>query len=254
RYLSGDEIEVWNELHAFSVLDPHDARIEDARKVVSETMRRVKINLETLVARLTANGYVFIDTCNRNGTSIPLTPPDARSHEILALYRELLGPLPLTMSAWIEQVGDVSLLGHNPNWEPPRVVNDTFYPDPMVVDFTLGAGRPSRSAISLEEYKIDLEDKRDDILSFTKNADLNVREYNLDYAPDYCTKQGYSGGAPYCVYLPDAAVDAWTGNEEYFVDYVRRCFSYGGFDGYPKPELHLPTDLVMSLTEGLLPI
>ena len=97
-------------------------------------MRRVRRNCERLVARLQTLGYVFgtfPDGTRRSYTVDPLTPP---SEQMRADREELeaeAGPLPLSLSAFWQEVGAVDLVGMH-----PAVARRT---DPLVVTRPKGA-------------------------------------------------------------------------------------------------------------------
>ncbi len=61
-------------------------------------------------------------------------------------------------------------------------------------------------------------------------------QYKLDLAPDVYHKDDVSGGPAYCVFAPDAGIDAFFSNEAHnttFVDYLRIAFGHEGFPGDP---------------------
>jgi hypothetical protein len=59
RYLAGERVEVWNELMALGEAVPHKPVQADANRVVEETMRRARHNIEELITRLSGMGYRF---------------------------------------------------------------------------------------------------------------------------------------------------------------------------------------------------
>src|ERR1035438_8345825 len=91
-------------------------------------MTRVKENVVELVARLRGQGYRFGDPWNKKGARTPHAPPDRATRAFVSWLAKRFGPLPMTARAWIEIVGDVSLLGVHPDW-PTGLVTD-----PLVVE------------------------------------------------------------------------------------------------------------------------
>jgi hypothetical protein len=79
---------------------------------------------------------------------------------------------------------------------------------------------------------------------------------NLPIAPDEYHKYRYSGAGPYAVPCLNTVADApllgeW--HDTTFINYLRECFSWGGFPGWARIETR-PDDDLAYLTEGLQPI
>jgi hypothetical protein len=75
-------------------------------------------------------------------------------------------------------------------------------------------------------------------------------------APDSIQKTNQSGGRPYTIRFPDLAVDApLKGDEGYgtFIEYLRACFSWGGFPGL-RTSAKPPREELAYLTQGLSPL
>jgi hypothetical protein len=65
-----------------------------------------------------------------------------------------------------------------------------------------------------------------------------------------------SGGAPYTIFVPNAAIDAVIEYERHqttFVNYLRICFAHGGFPGVQWHKGDIPK-LMAELSDELLPI
>jgi hypothetical protein len=80
--------------------------------------------------------------------------------------------------------------------------------------------------------------------------------FEVMIAPDPVHKTGHSGGEPYCIQFPDAAIDAlFRGVEDYgtFVEYLRECFRWGGFPGLRNSDTP-PREELDFLTKGLSPL
>ena len=179
-------------------------------EVARETMRRVRINVETVVERLVKSGYQF------EYPGEVFVAPDLNVRSILAEIEKTVGPLPLSIKAFYLEVGSVNFIQ---SWkqiihydEPERPTAPELYvlgeEDPLVVDFV------SR------------------LLS-----EINSEEWGQEYcfAPDEFHKADYSGGENYHVSLPNPSADfriqGMYGVNEYFVDNLRATFRFGGFRG-----------------------
>lgn len=223
--MSGQRDRVWHELRCLGdrVRDPEHA--EGAEAVVREAMKRVRANVETIIGRLRESGYRFGDPWSQGGASVPLALPDAHTPVFVAALEKRFGPLPLTVRAFIEIVGDVNLMGTHPSW-PTELISD-----PLVVEFECKSW-PGSSAdrTSMLAY---FEDEHD---SWSEDEGLSDAPFCLDVAPDALIKANLSGGQPYGVLVPDASVDAMFrfdgGVILPFVEYLSLAFRHGGFVGF----------------------
>jgi hypothetical protein len=167
RYVAGDCIPVWRELAALGGDVRQKRYYADAAAVAAETMRRARQNVEALIGRLDAMGYRFLtleqrDAIRQNGVlnlptgrPIPkrrkpplkdplvLAPPAKSTAKDLDRLEELAGgPLPLSLRAWYEQVGAVSLLGLHAALDPcPDEAHWDVCPDPLMIDPLTGCGK-----------------------------------------------------------------------------------------------------------------
>jgi len=165
--------------------------------------------------------------------SVPLQPADKKTAAALKRLEKLAGgPLPLSLRAWYEQVGAVSLLGWHstlhPNPDEPGASG--YGPDPLVME-------PLDMLLELADQM---------------GAE---GEFSLWLSPDDLTKAHTSGGDPYSITIPNPSADApfEDGNGRTFVNYLRHVFQWGGFPGWrcdPNP----PREAIAALTEGLLAI
>jgi hypothetical protein len=110
QYIGGAYSEVWDELRRLGGDVRQAGTIEDATAVTRETVRRAKLNLATVVQRLTALGYAF----DSELTAILRNPPKNISKRLAAFEAALGGKLPLILTSWYEQVGSISLMGSHP--------------------------------------------------------------------------------------------------------------------------------------------
>ena len=197
RYREGETAEVWAEM-ARAGAD------EEARAVVRETMQRARANVERLVERLPAIGFVF--------EGEPFVPAPAGVADQLDMLEATIGRLPLALRVWFEEVGQVNLNGRHPDWS-------FKYPDPLVVeapvDFLLS---------EFEEWEED------------RGTDWDQGPvFEVPIAPDYLHKADVSGGGPYSLAVPDGGVDGpllYEPNQTTFVGYLRLAFGAGGMPGW----------------------
>ena len=151
--------------------------------------------------------------------------------------------LPLSLRAWIEEVGDVNLAGAHPRlcfWEDENFAGT--YGDPLMVT-------PRLFLWEIEDWLAEgkaakAQEPLDALLGWDAKAKarLVVDDEQLDY--------GYS------VALPDAAADAALKGAPHntrFVDYLRLAFRWGGFPGWAQSK-DPPRKELAFLTDGLLPI
>ncbi len=209
-------------------------------------MRRARVNVERIVARLGQIGYRFEIAPRSTWIENPdfYRPPSADMGRRIAELEATAGRLPLSLRAWYEVVGEVDLEGNHPDWD------GRGYADPLVVEGLTGW------ASEYEEWQYQMEGSE------------VVEPFLLPIAPDFYHKANVSGGAPYSVTLPcedaDALlVDEW--HETYFVDYLRIAFRWGGFPGWERlglgqgrgerlPESARPIRHLDYLSSDLLPL
>jgi hypothetical protein len=130
RYRLGDLDAVWADLRKLGPEARHPDHYADVRAVCQEAMRRVRRNVEEIIARLSRSGYEFTDPWDGTTVIRPHAPPTEDSRAFANWLEGLEGTLPLTARAWIEIVGDVNLMGNHPRW-PER----EMYTDALVIEF-----------------------------------------------------------------------------------------------------------------------
>src|SRR5512142_1974934 len=226
RYLNGEHEQTWAELQALGPAVRESPVYADARAVADETMQRVRRNCERLIERLRAMGYQF--GVYPDGSEPPYNPgacppPGEDTARDMRTLAAAIGPLPISLVAFWEQVGSVDLMGKPPGW--------ALGLDPLVVD-------PPEGAVSeLDEMELQLEDHG---------------HFEASLAPDVFHKDNVSGGAPYAVKLPDTSMDFLLRNEPHnllFVPYLRLAIlRYGGFPGLEGRSEFAP---LPRLVEGL---
>jgi hypothetical protein len=219
RYAAGDHDAVWSELVALGDAVRRDPHAADALAVAYETMRRVDLNVRTLVERLHALGYRFGPPVGAAGRVIALFRRDRREQEKAHVppapgaratrvrIEKRIGPLPLSIRAFFELVGSVDLTGRHQALTPG---GGAIAEDPLIVH---GVSDAWEQVDGAEEEELD----------------------EIIVAPDDLHKAGLSGGDPYAIAVPDPRADGELLNERHellFVPYLRLCFRFGGFPGY----------------------
>ena len=208
------------------------------------------------------------------------SPPDASTPKLIArLERETGGPLPLSLRAWYEEVGGVSLLGSHPLLNPAAgggpsgqgaadMFSTLFTPPPVRAPGEpleawyarmRGAYQPKPAPPQADEAGLP-----DPLVVYTieellyqladREPDDGEGTVELVIAPDDLHKADISGDA-YYLRLPDARADFRFGDWHRggFVDYLRAVFRWGGFPGWERAA-NPPRAEIAALTEGLLPI
>jgi len=306
RYLAGQCAAVWRDLAALGEDVRHKRYQADAAAVAAETMRRARQNVETLIGRLDAMSYRFMnmeqhDACTKEAMkrhfgfieelSQKMDPADKRRFDRLRImrlpeYRELLaeraersrqaaiqyldaalgrattplkdpevfvppnkqttkdlnrletmagGPLPMSLRAWYEQVGGVSLLGWHSALSPnPDEPHAGVCPDPLMID-------PLKQVCQ----------------QFQEEEFEGSAAY-VSLAPDDVTKAGSGGCGPYGMRVPNACADGVFSVVGFrkgptFVNYLRNAFKWGGFPGW-EGKRGCPQKIISQLAEGLFPV
>jgi hypothetical protein len=213
RYVSGDRQAVWDDLRALGAAVRQEPHAHVAEAVARETMRRVRRNCQRIVDRLAVSGYefgVYPDGSTGYYTLGALVAPTPAFASDRSRIEGAIGQLPLSLTAFWEEVGSVDLVGRRQGW--PELL------DPLVVY------PPEAISSDLDSMEVDEHGE------FRPPA---IFEGGL--APDYLHKDNISGGAPYAVELPNAGVDFLLLNERhalFFVDYLRfAILRWGGLPG-----------------------
>ena len=196
----------------------------DALAVAYATMDRAKHNVLLLQQRLVDLQYVF--------RSFGYEAASPKSRADSRLVEREFGILPLSLRAWWDVVGGVDFMGEHPLLSIRSVRESaalgTLLTDPLIV---------YGPAVTVADFE------------------CSIPEAIL--APDRFHKHDISGGEPYGIGLPSPTADAVVLHAESelpFVEYLRRCFHYGGFPGFYDDESKIPAREMAMLTEGLLAI
>jgi len=240
RYERGERDEVWRELRALGPRALDDTHRADAEAVAHAMALRARHNVEVLISRLSEAGLDFRSNDDDRLSRPAHVLPTSDASALVDWMEQAFGPIPLTVAAWIREVGDVWLVGDHPDWP------DSDLADPLVVEFEFSAYRGGGVR---DHYRAEHESwlEADD--------DAEDFPFQIHFAPDDLHKANISGGAPYGIRVPDPAVDGrCVVLRRHFVDYLNEAFAAGGFpggllsEGYREPS----PGLRESLAEDLL--
>ncbi|AHH95587.1 hypothetical protein GCM10010174_78510 [Kutzneria viridogrisea] len=223
-YLDGHQVRVWTELTSMGTDLRGTDGWSEAVEVARATMRRVRTNVERLAELLPATGYRFTEPTD------VFSPPPPDIAEQLTKLEGQVGPIPLALRCWYEEVGRVDLTGGHPDWELELT-------DALVVDAPI-------------EFVLD--DRAD--WESDRGTEWDRGTFTIDFAPDLRHKAGISGGPPYSLAVPNPGVDGlvlWEPHQTTFVNYLRTSFRFGGFPGW---EGHTVPEVIRELAGKLLPI
>jgi len=251
---------IWDELQSFGNLVEKTPDWEEAYGVALETMKRARVNVERIIQFLREQGYLFGYRPTPYGEGDPpWVPPAPDVTDQLQHFARLVGPLPVSLRAWWEVVGYVSLQG---TFERDTDEYDGLpLTDPLMIRSLSSVLRQLSGAQPLGGLVEDgiAEDGRP--------------QYLFDIAPDLYFKAKASGGLPYAVRLPDSKADVRVMNvcillpappnsqhschgtalDELFVEYLRRSFRWAGFPAmafWRSPEV----ERLAPLFEQMIPI
>jgi hypothetical protein len=108
RYRQGECEQVWAELLALGGQIREPRLYGEALSVAHEAMTRARANIELLVPRLTSLGYRFAHPDR------VFVPADEGFRHLVAQVERRAGPLPLSLRAWCDVVGEVNFMGSHP--------------------------------------------------------------------------------------------------------------------------------------------
>jgi hypothetical protein len=235
RYLAGEHEQVWSDLVA---LGSAALTSPDAAAVAQETMRRVAQNVRTIAERLRRIDYRFVYPGSEGGFLVfgkakahdPHVPPSAGSAKLIGELEELVGgPIPLSLRAFFEIVGEINFNGGHSVIAP---ADSDVTPDPLMV-------------CSVE-----------DAVAMVDGMDPGDGEpARIEFAPDALHKANVSGGGPYFIDVPAEAADVMVQDapqECTFVEYLRdSILRWGGFPGWAHAGRTVP-DEIAELRSGLV--
>ena len=180
---------------------------------------RAATNIDRLVNVLTREGYRFVEPQRVH------TAPEAETQEWIQEMERKQVYLPISLQAWMLEVGSVNLMGSHPSWPKTgyafeNETNDVTYADPLVVEAS-------------QSYLQSLHDEW--LAEVDESGAEEVGPFKVDFAPDYIHKANISGGAPYAVQVAGPVVDALVLNERgcvSFMRHIREAFLWAGFPGF----------------------
>src|SRR5688572_17760605 len=227
-------------------------------------MRRARHNVETLYQRLQEIGFHFEFPENA------FVPPQARDLARINAFENAGGDVPLSVRAWIEEVGRVNFAGNYPNlsYYAPTNLPENF--DSLLImaesmkdkmaDFGLDPGifdqgrqlldrERSKAVEPLNQDQIVVSDplvvmfnlQAEAYREWKKECELEGIDdpYFFTFAPDADQKANLNGAEYEMTFLDTPAADATidiNGEELGFVEYLRHAFTWGGFPGLAEAE------------------
>lgn len=215
---------------------------QEAHRIAREIMRTARENVERIVEHLVRIDYRFSEPDRIH------LPPTKMATEWFADYESKGVYFPVSLQAWILEVGSVNFMGSHPNWPHPGYLFqdsgagvEPWLTDPLVIDVP--------EDFIQQEYK-DWQWRCDE------DGSQQAGPFRIPIAPDDIHKANVSGGGPYEVPTELPAVDALVLNERHcvsLVSYLRMAFDWGGFPGFELID-ERPAEFIASLKRGLLPL
>ena len=193
-----------------------------ARKVMAFAKR----NVDTLIGRLSESGYEFV--------SQPLVVPESDLENKISELNERGIFLPISLQAWLMEIGCVDFCGTHPAWSPTGYagLNDDdeqyepWYTDPLCIGVSVDSMLSEIDGVAIE---------------------------TIDLAPDAITKANVSGAGPISMHCSSQRFDdVLIGQHGCFtlLSYLRHAFEWGGFPGFAYiPDA--PTEMLQSWSQGL---
>jgi hypothetical protein len=242
RYQAGEHVPIWQDLVALGPSVRSPAYFHDAYAVATETMRRVRVNIETIHHNLIRIGYQFANPDDA------FCPPPLDIAQQIADVEHWVGSLPLSLHAFYVHVGSINFM------QSPAQLVHYYHPDRSFVSDVQMLGEEDPLVV-------------DPFSDLHSAAQSQPERLYFCFAPDEFHKADYSGGENYHVTVPnrdaDFRIEGMYDIDEWFVTYLRESLRYGGFRGkvetFPKddqlchksaPRLHI----IEELTQGLVPM
>jgi hypothetical protein len=194
---------------------------KEVRNHAREMMKFVRRDIDIIVTILSQKGYQFAFPEKVRVSPDPAVWEWIEEYENKGIY------LPLSLQAWLSEVGCVNLMGSHPEWDKTAYIfkegpqtNGVWYTDPLVVELT-----HDDVNYCYEEWKDMVEEG-----GIHKN-----RSFFVSIAPDHIHKANISGGPPFQLLANQPAIDAFLINERHctsFVGYVMVAIAWAGFPGF----------------------
>jgi len=236
RYRTGEREQVWWELRQLGAAVRSPEIVDSARAVCDEMALRARSNIESIINRLTDQGFQFHSNDEERSPVLPFQSPTPA--ETIAVLEANWGPIPLTVSSWMRLVGDVWLVGTHPDWP------ESDQADPLVIEL---AGSRYAGVSIVDYWDSEYESWRE-----MSEYDSELAGFVMPVAPDRLHKANVSGGSPYGFRLPDSCADGvfMAESSSSFVSYLNDAFSNGGFPARTSGVNQ--SRVKRSLSEGLL--
>jgi hypothetical protein len=225
RYLSGDREAVWIEMAAHGQLDGHAH--DEAIRVADETMKRARIALEQLADRLRRDGYVFVHP------QWVFLPPDETTATRTRELQQKVGPIPVALRSFWEQVGSVDFIGAHPEWPLPAYCDLAGFPNPK-------SAAPEQllfaDPIVVEAVETILSEYDDEYAPDVESGEIDPEEqpFCFSVAPDALHKANVSGGQQDVAIglVADPELLGLSTGPMTFVSYLRGALRHAGFAGF----------------------
>jgi hypothetical protein len=256
-------------LSRLDVMDQMSAQVESMAKrtptsynihsmKMLETMQAMKAKMAPFLEKAAANAAKEAAARKKPPLEGPyvFSPPDAETPGLLErLEKAAGGPVPLSLRAWYEQVGGVSLMGSDPVLNPVDFSNRSVLQQfQSLLRGAMPIPSPGEECAPDPLVIYPLDALMDDLLDEDSEESDDGEELQLVISPDDLHKANISGDA-YYITLPDAGADFkfddW--HKTTFVNYLRKVFQWGGFPGWERSQ-NPPRKELAELSEGLLPL
>lgn len=175
--------------------------------------------------------------------------PDALYPDMADYIHELnliIGPVPLALRAWYEQVGAVNFFGYHPRWvqfldQPSLRMKDI--PEAERGRYLMSACDPFQVCVLDAHY-------RDKLIRLQEQHKLTA----FEFAPDPFFKDLTGGSStPYVIQLGQAGIDGTLADPSLtFMAYVRKSLRWAGFPGMAEWE-SAPLEDIAFVTQDMLP-
>lgn len=190
-----------------------------AMSFICQVFRKARQTLDSIVDELIKENYIFAYPneirANPDSTILEWAKELSEKHGI---------KIPLSVIAWMCEIGNVNLCGTNPKWEKSGYSfdgnNDVWYTDPIVFQLT----------------KEDILSQYDEWLFHKEEYGINeIGPFRISISPDYLHKANISGGPSYEIFTDSLCFDTILINERRgtgVVNYLRNSLLWGGFPGF----------------------
>ncbi len=183
RYDAGNRAEVWAELRSITTLSEEPRTVREAANMVcSRAMERAASNVAAIHTHLMSLGFQF------EFPKESYSPPNVESAELNRALISAVGPVPLTLQAWLEHVGTVTFR-RQPIISQPSPIDRLL--DPLEFQY------------SHDEVADGLEQQRERLAEGAVDA-----RFRFVFAGDLYHKNEISGGGASYIEMPADWVDA----------------------------------------------